>query len=236
MTAGAISGGIAGLLFDMDDVLHDATVWRRWLMKLLVRMGVHTTYTCLFRLWDREYLDDVHRGRREFCEAFDSFLRAIGLRRAQIDEIRAACQARIRVLTDTSRALPGVKTTLLRLHESGLALGVAVNTSMTEPEVRRQLERFGVEEVLGAVVSSIDLGRTKPDPACYLTALARMHLRPEQTAFVGHDTVELAGAAAVGMQTVAFNYDRDAEADLFLTRFDELLDVCGVRSRYAAAG
>lgn len=31
-----------GLLFDMGDVLYDATVWRRWLLQLLHKMGLHT--------------------------------------------------------------------------------------------------------------------------------------------------------------------------------------------------
>ncbi len=233
---GSLTGGLAGLVFDMDDVLHDATVWRRWLMRLLARIGVHTTYPCLFRVWDREYLDDVHRGRREFAEAFDTFLMAIGLKRAQIDEVTAAAQARLRDVAASARPLPGVKTTLGRLRESGLALGVLANSSLPAEELRGQLDRFGLGETFAAVVSSIDLGRTKPDPATYLTVLKLLKLRPDQAAFVGHDTAELAGAAAVGIRTVAFNYDRDAQADVFLTRFDELLDVVGVRAKYAVAG
>lgn len=229
-------GAPGGLLFDADDVLYDATVWRRWLVRLLGRLGVHTTYACLFRVWDRDYLDDVHRGRRDFWEALDTFLMAIGLRRAQIDEVKAACQARLRGLTASARPLPGVKTTLSRLHESGLTLGVLANSASPAEEIRAQLGRFGLDDVLAAVVSSVELGRTKPDPAAYLAALRRMKLPPHQAAFVGHDTAELAGAAAAGMKTIAFNYDRDAQADVFLTRFDELLDVMGIRSRYAAAG
>jgi FMN phosphatase YigB (HAD superfamily) len=34
---------------------------------------------------------------------------------------------------------------------------------------------------------------------------------------------ELAGARAVGMQTVAFNYDQDARADCFIENFSDLL-------------
>jgi HAD superfamily hydrolase (TIGR01509 family) len=227
---------VAGLILDTDDVLYDATVWRRWLVQLLTRLGVHTTYTCLFRVWDREYLDDVYRGRRSFCEAFASFLLAIGLSRAQIDEVEAACQARRRLLEEGARPLPGVKTTLARLREAGLVLGVLANSEHRCDAIRRQLDRFGMADTFAAVVSSIDLGRAKPDPAAYLAALQQMNLRPEQAAFVGHDTAELAGAAAAGVQTIAFNYDRDAQADVFLTRFDELLDVVGIRTRYAAAG
>ena len=34
----------------------------------------------------------------------------------------------------------------------------------------------------------------------------------------------LAGATAAGLRTVAVNYDEDAEADIFLGHFEQLLD------------
>ncbi len=231
-----LPGPIRGVLLDMCNVLYDDTVWRRWVLKLLTRLGLHTTYGCFFRVWQREYLDGVHRGEREFCEAFEAFLRAAGLSRGQIDEVEAACQARRRDLEAGSRPLPGVKTTLGRLHKSGLVLGGICNSEHPASELRRWLERVGLESLFATVVSSVDLARTMPDPICYRTALEAMGLPAEQVAFVDHDAAELAGAAAVGMPTVAFNFDPDARADAYLGRFDELLDVLGTPRRLAEAG
>ena len=42
---------------------------------------------------------------------------------------------------------------------------------------------------------------------------------------MGHDRLELAGAAAVGMSTIAFNFDSDAQADVHINRFEELIEV-----------
>jgi FMN phosphatase YigB (HAD superfamily) len=42
---------------------------------------------------------------------------------------------------------------------------------------------------------------------------------------VGHRVSELDGARAVGMQTIAFNYDKDASADFFIEKFCDLLKV-----------
>jgi FMN phosphatase YigB (HAD superfamily) len=78
-------------------------------------------------------------------------------------------------------------------------------------------------QVFKAVVSSIDLERIKPDPVGYRTALEAMELAADRVAFVGHDAEELAGAAAVGMATIAFNHDPDAKADVFIARFEQLL-------------
>jgi FMN phosphatase YigB (HAD superfamily) len=69
------------------------------------------------------------------------------------------------------------------------------------------------------------LGCIKPDPACYETALKALRLHARQAAFVGHDADELAGAARLGMQTIAFNPTHDVKADVLLIRFKELLEL-----------
>jgi HAD superfamily hydrolase (TIGR01509 family) len=220
-----LSRPVEGLLFDMGDVLYDATLWRRWLLKVLRQLGLYTTYRAFFHLWDHDFLADVHRGRRDFCEAFEAFLRSAGLSPAQIDEVEAACEARRNHWEATARLLPGVKRTLDRLHAAGIPMGVSTDSEHPAAALNRQLDRLNVGGHFGVVVSSIDLERTKPDPACYLAALDALGLGPEQTAFVGHDTDELAGAAGVGMATIAFNYDADAQADVFVSHFDEIFSL-----------
>jgi len=231
-----LPGQIRGVLFDLGNVLYDDTLWRRWVLQLLSHVGLHTNYRSFFRIWDRDYLDDVHRGRRGFCEAFAAFLLAAGLSRSLIDEVEAACRARRRQLEADARALPGVKSTLERLHQSGLALGAISNSEHPAPVLRQRLDQFAVGGLFTAVVSSLDLQRTMPDPACYLTAVKALHLPAGQVAFVGHDAAELAGAAAAGMPTIAFNPDADARADVYLARFEELLEVIRTRPPLAAAG
>jgi HAD superfamily hydrolase (TIGR01509 family) len=213
---------VAGLLFDMGDVLYDATLWRRWLLRVLSQLGVHTNYRSFFHIWDHDFLDDVYRGRREFCEAFQAFLLSVGLSPGQIDEVEAACQARRNEWEQTARPLPGVKSTLAKLHAAGVPKGVLSDSECSGAVLGERLERLGLGGMFTTVVSSIDLERIKPDPACYHAALRAMGLSADQVAFVGHDAEELAGAARVGMPTIAFNHDADAEADVFLTRFCEL--------------
>jgi HAD superfamily hydrolase (TIGR01509 family) len=227
---------VAGVLFDMGGVLYDDTAWRRWLLRVLGQLGLQTNYRSFFRVWDREFLVAVHRGQCDFCTTFRNFLRAVGLSRAQIDEVEAACQARRREVEATIRPLPGVKTTLTRLRQAGLVLAALNNSEHTSAVLAERLERIGLDGQFARVVSSIDLGQTKPDPTCYRAALEGMALPAEQVAYVGHDSEELAGAAQVGMPTIAFNFDADAQADVFLARFEELADLVEVRLPYAAAG
>ncbi len=221
----------------MGDVLYDATAWRRWLLQLLNRLGRRASYQDFCRIWDRDFAGEVHRGCRAFEEAFQAFLRSMGLSSAEIDEVQAACQARRRQWEETARAFPGVKPTLARLHAAGYVLGVLSDSDRPGKDLERQVERFGLGGMFAAVVSSIDVGEIKPEPVCYRTALEQMGLTARETAFVGHDTLELAGARHVGMETIGFNFDAEAEADVFVARFEELLEVVrGGRSPYAAAG
>jgi len=220
-----LPGPIRGVLLDMCNVLYDATVWRRWVLQLLSRLGLHTHYRSFFKIWDRDYLDAVNRGQRTFREAFEAFLASAGLSGAQIDEVEGAGQARRRILQEETRPLPGVKTTLGRLHKAGLVLGAISNSEQPASVLRQQLARFGLERMFTTVISSFDLKRTMPDAICYRAALESMDLPAAQVAFVDHDTAELAGATAIGMPTVAFNFDPDARADAYIDRFDDLLEV-----------
>ncbi len=222
---GSLPRPVSGLVFEMGDVLYDATHWRRWLLQVLGRLGLHANYRSFYYIWDHDFLNDVHRGRREFCEAFQAFLLSVGLSRAQIEEVEAACQARREQWEATARPLPGVKSTLNRLHAAGMPMAVLSDSEHPAAALGQRLEQLGLGGVFRGVISSIDLERTKPDPICYQTAVRLLGLPSDQTAFVGHDAEALAGAAGVGMPTIAFNYEPEAEADVFLNRFEQLLEV-----------
>lgn len=218
---------LRGIVFDMGDVLYDATLWRRWLYQLLVRMGLQSPYRTLYRIWEAEFLPDIHRGRRTFADAFHVFLLSLGLSRGQVDEVEAASQARKRELELDVRPLPGIRDTIQRLAARGVQLAVLNNSERTGDELENLLVQLGLGGCFSPVISSLDLKYTKPSPVCYRAALARMNLPTEAVAFVGHDGAELVGARAVGLRTVAFNYEAGASADHYLTRFEDLLQVVG---------
>jgi FMN phosphatase YigB (HAD superfamily) len=233
----ALPRRLRGVLFDMGNVLYDDTVWRRWLLRLLTQLGLQTNYCSFFHIWDRDHLDAVHRGQQSFCAAFESFLASVGMSRGQIEEVQAACQARRRLIEDSLRPLPGVRSTLARIVQSKLTMAAICNSELPAAALRERIERFGMGHWFSAVVSSIDLGHAMPDPECYAAALGEMGLPAEEVAFVGHDAAELAGASAAGMFTVAFNFPSDARADVYLSRLEELLAVLAAASPpLAAAG
>jgi HAD superfamily hydrolase (TIGR01509 family) len=226
---------VSGVLFDMGGVLYDETTWRRWLLRLLRQLGIAGDHRDFFRAWDRDFQGQVHRGERSFCDAFRAFLRSVGLTQPQCDEVEASCRAQRRMFDTGLRLLPGVKSTLIRLGQLGFVLGAVTDSEYSAETLRGRLDQLGLEDLFSAVVSSFDLRRTKPDPACYLAALESMRLPAADVAFVGHEAAELAGAALVGMPTIACNFEASAQADVFISRFEDLLEVVQRRT-YAAAG
>jgi len=227
---------VEGLLLDTCDTLYDATGWQRWLLQVLRRLGLHTHYRCLFHVWEKDYLDAVYCGQRDPCDALRSFLQALGLGRGQIEEVATTCQARRLRWEAETRLLPGVKNALREIASAGIPLAIVSDTEHSSHILRERLEKMGLQNTLNAVVTSRDLGCTKPDPLCYETALKALGLHACQAAFVGHDGEELAGAARLGMQTIAFNPTEDVEANILITRFAELADLMVLPTYRNAAG
>jgi putative hydrolase of the HAD superfamily len=117
----------------------------------------------------------------------------------------------------------GVPETLRALKAQGYLLAIVTDTANSISAKLSWFERGGFGHVWDAIISSIEVGTRKPDARIYQAALEQLGLTPDQAVFVGHRASELAGARAVGMQTVAFNYDQDAEADCFIAKFSDLL-------------
>ena len=218
-------------------MLYDATVWRRWLLQLLKRMGLSTHYRAFFTVWDRQYLDQVNRGRREYWEAFRAFLLDAGLTRGQADQVIAAGSARRRQLRRTLRPFPRVAATLVQLSSLGLPMGILSSGPFPAETLRADLDRMNLLPHFDAITASRDLGRAAPDRGYYRAAAEALDIDPAAGAFVGHDHVELAGAASAGLATIALNYDGQARADVYLDRIDQLpQSVCPRRAAIRRAG
>jgi putative hydrolase of the HAD superfamily len=124
---------------------------------------------------------------------------------------------------DDIRFFDGVCETLLSLKRRGLMLGVITDTSLSLHVKLGWFERGGFGEVWDSVVSSKEIGIRKPSPEIYLAALKQLGLSSNEAAFVGHKKTELDGAHAVGLKTIAFNYEETAIADFFIEKFPDLL-------------
>lgn len=119
--------------------------------------------------------------------------------------------------------IPGVPETLKTLKQQGYLLGVITDTALPLHMKLNWFARAGFGDVWDCFISSVDEGVHKPDPLIYRTAIQQLGLPASQCAFVGHRAYELDGARAVGMTTVAYNYEPEAAADFFVEKFSDLL-------------
>jgi hypothetical protein len=55
-------------------------------------------------------------------------------------------------------------------------------------------------------------------------ALSLIGIPASQLGYLGRDSQVLADANQAGLRTVAVNYDLDAEADIYIGHFEQLLD------------
>lgn len=214
--------GIRGVVFEPRNVFYDATLWRRWLLQLLSRLGLHAHYESFFHVWEVDFHRDVWRGHREHDEALQAFLLSAGLTRAQIDEVEAASHAKRRELDACQRLLPGVCSTLQSLRAAELRMCILSDADCSAEQLAGRMQTLGLGGLLDAVVSSFDLERAKPDQQCYHAALDALQLAPHETLFVGQQPDEIAGARVAGLRAMTFDpSDSNADDDRLL-RIEEL--------------
>jgi len=213
---------VRGIVFDAPDVFYDATAWKRWLWRLMSRFGVSSDCAEFSRSWDAGYLLDVQCGRREFTEAFESFLLSLGLSWGQIDEIEAA--SRIQLESDrNARPWPGVVKTIGKLAAAGVPLAAWADLPHTGAQVTGFFAQLGLSDSFCAVLTSLDCESTQPSLQCYQCMSTALELTPAEILYVGHDGQHLAAARAFGLKTAAVNYLPGATAYRMLTCCEYLL-------------
>ena len=119
----------------------------------------------------------------------------------------------------------GVKDTLHDLKRRGYLLGIVTDTAQSVSTKLAWFGKAGFGEVWDAIIASNEVGIQKPAPAIYQAALDQLGVKASQAVFVGHKTSELEGARGVGLRTIAFNYDDTAQADYYIGKFADLLQL-----------
>lgn len=108
--------------------------------------------------------------------------------------------ARVSAIAREGPLRPDAVRVLSALRGRGLRTAVVSDCWYELPQLLPGLPVF---PLLDTRVYSVEMGCCKPDPAMYLTACARLDVRPEDCLYVGDGgSRELTGAAALGMTPV----------------------------------
>jgi FMN phosphatase YigB (HAD superfamily) len=100
------------------------------------------------------------------------------------------------------RPIGDVVAELAGLHHR-YRLGAVTDTSvMTAADVRRVLAGSGIGDLLEVIVTSVDVGATKPDPRGLLAAMETLGVGAEESLFVGDADVDKGAARHAGVRFV----------------------------------
>lgn len=124
-------------------------------------------------------------------------------------------------------ANPGAVETLSRLAETELHLGVI--SDIDHDEGKTILRNLDVFEYFDAYTTSEEVGRKKPDPEIFETALEKAGVEGDESIMIGdrysHDMV---GGDKHGMATVAYGADDGPAVDYTIENLSELLRIVGI--------
>src|SRR5688572_10996419 len=203
------------VLFDVDGVLVDSyAAHRRSWQRLAAGEGLpfsEEDFRRAFGRTSRESIAYFWPGRASAAARLDA--RKEELFRAEVRE--------------RFPAMDGARELVQALHAAGFALALA---SSAPPEnVELTIERLGVRDCFGAVVTGRDVSRGKPDPQVFLLAAERLGVPPARCVVVEDAPVGVAAAHAGGMKAVALlstgrrreDFD-DVKPELAVTSLREL--------------
>lgn len=123
----------------------------------------------------------------------------------------------------------GAVETIQRLAEEPVHVGVV--SDVDHEEGQRILLRFGVWDHVDSYTSSESVGRTKPDPRMFETALEAAGVPAERSLMIGDRyTHDVEGAKAVGLSTIAFGAEDGPAVDFRVTSLEEVLDIVAAAS------
>lgn len=212
------------LIFDVGDILFDASVWRKWLAKELAgKYDKPVTYPQLVEAWEA-LLFDVYKGKAEYWERFATLVTNFGLNPEQAKEVEKSAKEKGKSVQADRKPMPNVPETLKKLQENEILLVALSDTESGEAGLRKILQQLGIESYFHAVVSSFAIGHAKPEPEAFDHAIKATGYSKSVCAFVAHDIDELDGAQAHDLFAIGYNYHPNATADHLIEDFAQLLE------------
>jgi putative hydrolase of the HAD superfamily len=213
-------GEIKAFIFDAGDILYFRPERGRLFAEFLTSLEIDPAIN---HEEEREALAfQAYRGLLSQDEYREQILRVFGV--SHPDDIEQGKKV-LQADEDNVCFFEGVSETLLHLKSQGYLLGIVTDTANSISTKLHWFEKGGFGQVWDSIISSIEFGTRKPDAILYQAVLRQLNLPADRAVFVGHKSSELAGARAVGMHTVAFNFDADAKADITIEHFSELAKI-----------
>ncbi len=165
--------------------------------------------------WARHYQTWRSGGSSGAPEIVDFALASLGVADQRLAAKIASTIQEI-ALTEEILVVDGAREALEWLAERGVRRALICDTGFTPGRVvRKLLERTGLRELLEALIFSDEVGVPKPHARMFYAALEALGSSAEGAVHVGDlRSTDIAGARAVGMNSVRLRWRHDDSEDL----------------------
>ena len=141
----------------------------------------------------------------------------------ELDEIYRASLLNALKTNQDLTLIAGVRQWMEAFSMRGMKLALA--SSSTTPMVHYIAERFGLDKVMGCIVTGSMVTVAKPDPEIFLKAAAGIDVAPEACIVIEDSPSGIEAAHAAGMYCVAFtganvHHLDNSKADMRVDRYD----------------
>ena len=142
----------------------------------------------------------THEVRAE--EIFSSILGSWEIDPAQ--HLRAAMEAYFTFFQQQMCAYPETVEVLTTLRQCGMPVGILTDVAYGMPRefVERDITGAGINGLFDVLVTSVEVGVRKPEPAGYVALADRLGVAPGEMLYIGNEPKDVIGAARAGMTSV----------------------------------
>ena len=125
-------------------------------------------------------------------------------------------------LTDL-HPIPGLVDILNYLTETGVPIAVA--SSSSPAMIETILKKTGLTKYFNLTVSSVETGKSKPEPDVFLLTASRLNIKPENCMVIEDSGNGIKAAKAAGMLCIAYCNNEKSSADEYINEFRELKEL-----------
>ncbi len=204
-------------IFDFDGVVVDSEIyWDKYSLPM---------HREIMPAFDEEY-DKKLKGRN-MHDIYDMLVQDLGLTFTREEYLAYMSTLTDRIYGELSALLPGIQSLVELLRSWHIPTAIA--SSGARVWIEGTLERLHMKDAFSPIVTAVDVGIGKPDPAVYLEAARLMNVSPADCIAFEDSTNGVLSAKAAGMYCIGlhheFGYQQNLkQADKEIWKVEELTE------------
>lgn len=118
--------------------------------------------------------------------------------------INAAIEAYFTFFQQRMSPYPETVEVLQTLHTKGIPTGILTDVAYGMPRtfVQRDISGAGITNLFDVLLTSVEVGMRKPEPAGYQELAKRLNVEPNQMLYIGNEPKDVIGARQAGALSV----------------------------------